>query len=395
MGPLSGIRVLDLSRILAGPYCSMILGDMGAEIIKVEIPGTGDDTRGYGPPFINGESAYFMSINRNKKSLTLDLKKPEAAEILSGLIMKSDVLLENFRVGTMEKLGFGSDRVMEMNKRMIFASISGFGSTGPAAKKPGYDLVIQGLGGLMSITGFPETGPAKVGTSICDIISGIMAAQGILLALYHREKSGEGQKVDISMLDSIISLLTYQAGIYFADGTVPGLSGNRHPTIAPYETFKTKNGLMNIAVGNDKIWKMFCECIQRPDLASDPVFEKNAGRVGNYSRLKPVIDSELSGKDTSEWMEIFEKSGVPAGRINSIKDVFEDGQVNSRGMVVDINHKKAGPIKLTGIPVKLSKTPGAVNLPPPVLGEHTEDVLKSVLGYSREKINELRSNKII
>ncbi|OIO32243.1 MAG: hypothetical protein AUJ18_05050 [Candidatus Hydrogenedentes bacterium CG1_02_42_14] len=395
MGALDGIKVLDLSRVLAGPYGTQILADHGAEVWKVEIPGKGDDTRAFGPPFQNGESAYFMSVNRNKRSITINMKSNDGIEIIKNLLLKADVLIENFRPGTLDKFGLDADSALKMNPRLIYCSVSGFGQTGPWSRKPGYDLAIQGMGGIMSLTGEPDGPPTKVGTSIADIISGIYAAQGILLALVARNKTGRGQKIDISMLDGQISLLTYQAGIYFAEGKSPMRKGNQHPTICPYETFKTKDGYLNLAVGNDKLWLSFCELINRPDLKSDERFTTNPKRVACRNILFPILSEIFSTRSTAEWITLLEKAGIPAGPIFTVEEVLEHEQTKAREMVVAMEHPKAGRIRLTGIPIKLSDTPGKIKTPPPVAGQHTEEILRNVLGYSKEKIEELRKSGAI
>ncbi|PIU47840.1 MAG: formyl-CoA transferase [Candidatus Hydrogenedentes bacterium CG07_land_8_20_14_0_80_42_17] len=395
MGALDGIKVLDLSRVLAGPYGTQILADHGAEVWKVEIPGKGDDTRAFGPPFQNGESAYFMSVNRNKRSITINMKSNDGIEIIKNLLLKADVLIENFRPGTLDKFGLDADSALKMNPRLIYCSVSGFGQTGPWSRKPGYDLAIQGMGGIMSLTGEPDGPPTKVGTSIADIISGIYAAQGILLALVARNKTGRGQKIDISMLDGQISLLTYQAGIYFAEGKSPMRKGNQHPTICPYETFKTKDGYLNLAVGNDKLWLSFCELINRPDLKSDERFTTNPKRVACRNILFPILSEIFSTRSTAEWISLLEKAGIPAGPIFTVEEVLEHEQTKAREMVVAMEHPKAGRIRLTGIPIKLSDTPGKIKTPPPVAGQHTEEILRNVLGYSKEKIEELRKSGAI
>ncbi|MBU2567661.1 MAG: CoA transferase, partial [Elusimicrobia bacterium] len=334
MKPLDGIKVLDLTRVLAGPFCTMILGDFGAEIIKIENPDGGDDTRSFGPPFIEGESAYFLSINRNKKSVTVNLKEQKGREIVYQLAAKSDVVIENFRPGTAEKLGLGYEQLTRLNERIIYCSVSGFGQTGPEKFRPGYDLVVQGMGGIMDLTGDPNQPPMKVGISQADLLSGIYAVQGILLALLAREKTGKGQKIDVSMLDGQVSLLTFQAGIYFTTGKTPKRKGNQHPTICPYETFETSDGYINIAIGNDKLWIQFCTLLNKisPDLfpaniSSDPKFAANPERVQNRNELFPIINKIISQKTTDAWLKIFDEKGIPAGPILSLDKVLNHPQV--------------------------------------------------------------------
>jgi crotonobetainyl-CoA:carnitine CoA-transferase CaiB-like acyl-CoA transferase len=393
--PLEGIRVLDFSRLIAGPYCTMLLGDMGAEVIKVEQPVKGDDSRAFGPPFMNGESVYFFSFNRNKKSITVNLKSEKGKEIIKELIKKSDVLVENFRPGYMEKIGLGFEDVRKLNPSLIYTSVSGYGHTGPDKFRPGYDVVAQGMGGLMSLTGDPDGPPYKVGTSIADIMGAINAFQGVLLALIARQRDGKGQSVDVSLLDGQVSLLTYQAGIYFSTGKSPTRKGNQHPTISPYETFKASDEYINIGVGNDKFWHVFCDLIGLEDIEYDQRFATNPKRVENRDELFPVIQKIIQGKKAEEWLEIFDKHNIPAGPILSVDKVLTHPQVLARDMVVEINHPKAGNIKLTGIPVKLSDTPGSVKLPPPLLGEHNEEIFSTILGYSKDEVKKLNEKGII
>lgn len=388
--PLDGIKVIDMTRVLAGPYCTMMLADMGAEVVKVERPGAGDDTRGYGPPFLNGESAYFMSVNRNKRSLTLNLKTPEAVEVLRQLILQADVLVENFRPGTMEDFGLGYEAVHALNPRLIFCSISGFGHTGPKADLPGYDLIIQGEGGTASLTGDPNGPPYKVGTSQADIVAGIMASQGILLALLARAQTGKGQKIDLGMLDCQVALLTYQAGIYFATGQSPSRMGNQHPTITPYETYRCQDGYLNLACGNDGMWRAFCKATGQTAWAADERFQTNANRVQNRHALSSLIEPIMLEKTTQEWLEILLAAGIPCGKIQSVGEICEDPQVHARDMVVKVEHPKAGTLRVTGVPIKLSDTPGAVTAPPPLLGEHTAQVLADWLHLSTTEIDGLR-----
>lgn len=394
MRPLDNIKVLDLSRILAGPYCSMILADMGAEVIKIEIPQKGDDTRAYGPPFVHGESAYFLSVNRNKKSLTVNLKAEEGKEVIRKLIMKSDVLLENFRRDYFQSLGFDYQTVHQLNPKLIYCSITGYGHTGPMADSPGYDLAVQGMSGLMSLTGDSNGPPFKMGTSIADILAGIYATQGILLALVARHRTGKGQKVDISLLDGQVSLLTYQAGIYFLTDKSPTRKGNQHPTICPYETFATKDRYINIACGNDKLWIQFCNLFDLKDLVNNPKFATNPKRVENHDELFAILQPILKQKTSDEWLKLFDQNGIPAGPILNVEEILNHPQIKARDMVKELPHTKGMNVKVTGIPVKLSDTPGSINTAPPSLGQHTDEVLGD-LGYSKEDIQKLKTNGVI
>ncbi|HUF38386.1 MAG TPA: CoA transferase [Anaerolineales bacterium] len=393
--PLSDLKVLDLSRVLAGPYCTMLMADMGADVVKIERQGAGDDTRGYGPPFINGESTYYLSVNRNKRSMTLDMKHPKGKEILGEMIDRADVLVENFRPGTLEKLGFGYEAARARNPRLVYCSISGYGHTGPSAGFPGYDLVVQGEGGIADLTGEPDGPPMKVGTSQADIVAGMNAFSGILLALLARGKTGEGQKIDIGLLDCQVSLLTYQAGIYFATGESPKRMGNRHPSIAPYETFQSSDGYVNLGCGNEAIWRRFCTAAGVPDLAEDPRFATNADRVAHRAALLEVMEPMMASRTTSEWVDLLRPGGIPAGPIHSVREVLEHPQTHARDMVIEIDHPLAGPIRLTGIPIKLSETPGEIHSPPPLLGQHTAEVLVQWLGLGPEEIKRLATSGVV
>jgi len=393
--PLVGIRVLDLTRILAGPYCTMMLGDMGAEIIKVENPDGGDDTRAWGPPFLNGVSTYFISINRNKKSVTLDLKKERGKALLASLIRASDVVVENFRPGTLEKLGFPWEEIHRLNPRAVFCSVSGFGQTGPRKSEPGFDVVIQGEGGVMSLTGEPDGPPAKVGASVADITAGMLAANGILLALFHRERTGEGQMVDVGMLDGQVALLTYHATGFFATGKVPPRRGNRHPSITPYETYKCRDGYFNLGVGNDSLWRRFCDAMSLTDIKQDPRFAVNADRVGHREALQAILDPFFAARDLQPTLAALRKAGVPCGPINTLDQVFAEPQVLAREMVVEVDVPQAGRTKVTGVPIKLSATPGAVRTPPPSLGQHTDEVLESVLKLDAVTRKKLRDEGVV
>ncbi|MGO9526282.1 MAG: CaiB/BaiF CoA transferase family protein [Verrucomicrobiia bacterium] len=394
MKPLDGIRVVDLSRILAGPYCSMLLSDFGAEIVKIENPDKGDDTRAYGPPFLDGESVYFLSINRGKKSLTLNLKTPEAREILTKLIRNSDVLVENFRKDFLSSIGFGYDEVAKLNPKIIYASVTGYGHTGPWADRPGYDLAVQGQGGIMSLTGDPNGSPYKTGTSLADITAGIYATLGILLALQARQRTGKGQKVDVSLLDGQVSFLTYQAGIYFGTGKSPTRKGNQHPTIVPYETFKARDRYLNLAVGNDRLWGQFCDLLGRQDLKTHEKFATNPKRVQNHDDLYPILQKIFAEKTAEEWLAFFEKNGIPCGAVFSVGEVLEHPQVRAREMVVERPHPKLKSVKMTGVPVKLSDTPGVAGDAPPLLGQHTGEVLRD-LGYDAKQCADFKKRGIV
>jgi crotonobetainyl-CoA:carnitine CoA-transferase CaiB-like acyl-CoA transferase len=394
MKPLDGIRVVDLSRILAGPYCSMLLSDFGADIVKIENPDKGDDTRAYGPPFLDGESVYFLSINRGKKSLTLNLKTPEAREILTKLIKNSDVLLENFRQDFLPSIGFGYDEVAKLNPKIIYASVTGYGHTGPWSNRPGYDLAIQGQSGIMSLTGDPNGAPYKTGTSLADITAGIYATLGILLALQARQRTGKGQKVDVSLLDGQVSFLTYQAGIYFGTGKSPNRKGNQHPTIVPYETFKASDRYFNLAVGNDRLWGQFCDLLERQDLKTHEKFATNPKRVENHEDLYPVLQKIFVEKTADEWLAFFEKNGIPCGPIYSVGEVLEHPQVRAREMVIERPHPKLKSVKMTGVPVKLSDTPGVAGNAPPLLGQDTLSVLRD-LGYTDEQFADFEKRGVV
>ncbi len=391
--PLRGIRVLDLTRVLAGPFCSMMLGDMGAEVIKVEEPGKGDDTRTW-PPFSGGESTYFMSVNRNKKSLTLNLKAPEGRRILRRLCRRADVLLENFRPGTMARLGLGYASLKRANPRLVYCAISGFGESGPEAGRPGYDLIVQGESGLMDLTGFPDGPPAKVGTSIADLVAGIEACHGVVLALYAREKTGKGQKVEVGMLDVTASLLTYQAGIYFGTGQRPTRRGNQHPSIVPYEVFKTADAYLTVGVANNSLWERFCQALDRPELAKDPRFDTEAKRVEARALLISLLDAIFRTRPAEEWLGRLDKAGVPAGRIKSVAEVCESAHLKERGMIVSLPHPKAGIVKVLGVPIRLEATPGGLTAPPPLLGQHTEEILTRLGGLTRAEVARLRQRGV-
>jgi formyl-CoA transferase/CoA:oxalate CoA-transferase len=376
--PLDGFTVVDLTRVLSGPYCTMLLADMGARVIKVEQPGKGDDTRAWGPPFINGESAYFLSINRNKESLTLDLKDPGARRVLDALLDRADVLVENFRPGTMERLGLGYDDMAAKRPRLVYCSISGFGQTGPRRSEAGYDAVVQAEGGLMSVTGNADGPPFRLGVAISDIASGMFAAQGITLALLARERTGRGQRVDVGMLDATAALLTYQAAIYFATGKAPQRLGNRHPTIVPYETLPAADGEFVVAVGNDEQWRKFCAVTDADVLADHERFATNRARVANYDELRPLLVERLRTRNRADWVQRLKAAGVPCGSVRDIAEVLEDVHLEARDMIQALEHSAAGAIRVLGVPIKLSETPGSVRTPPPTLGQHTDAILREL-----------------
>jgi crotonobetainyl-CoA:carnitine CoA-transferase CaiB-like acyl-CoA transferase len=392
MPPLDGTTVLDLTRVLSGPYCTMLLADMGARVIKVEQPGKGDDTRAWGPPFLEGESAYFLSINRNKESVTLDFKKPEGRAVLDGLIARSDVLVENFRPGTLTKIGLDYQSLRAQHPRLVYCSISGFGHTGPRSKEPGYDAVMQAEGGLMSITGAADGAPYRLGVAIADIVSGMFAAYGVAVALLARERTGRGQEVDMAMLDAVTALLTYQAGNFFASGKVPARLGNRHPSIVPYETFAASDGDFVLAVGNDDQWRRFCAVAGLPEQER---FATNRQRVTAYEEFRPFVADRLRTQPRQHWIDRLTTAGVPCGSVRNFAELFADPQLAAREMIAELEHSTIGPLKMLGVPVKLSDTPGSVRTPPPLLGQHTDAVLSRDLGYSADAIAGLRRQNVI
>jgi crotonobetainyl-CoA:carnitine CoA-transferase CaiB-like acyl-CoA transferase len=394
-GPLAGTTVLDLTRVLSGPYCTMLLADMGARVIKVEQPGKGDDTRAWGPPFVAGESAYFLSINRNKESVTLDFKQPAGRALLDRLIGRADVLVENFRPGAMGRLGLDYDALSKHHTALVYASISGFGQHGPKRDRPGYDAVVQAEGGLMSVTGAADGPPYRLGVAIADLVAGLLAAQGITLALLARHRTGRGQHVDISMLDGVAALLSYQAGIFFATGEAPSRMGNRHPTIVPYETFEASDGEFVLAVGNDAQFRRFCQVARLDAMAADERFATNPGRVGNYAALRVQLAAALRRRSRAEWIEALTAAGVPCGSVRDVREVLTDPHLEARRMVEAVEHASAGMLHVLGVPIKLSETPGCVRTAPPTLGQHTARVLHEDLGVPDAEIDALRRANVI
>ncbi len=387
-GALAGLRVLDLSRILAGPYCSMVLSDYGAEIIKVERPGTGDGTRQWGPPWVDTESAYFLSVNRNKKSVTLDLKQPVGQELVRRLAGRSDILIENFKPGTAQRLGLGYSQLARDNPGLIYCSISGYGQTGPYRDRPGYDSVIQAQGGIMSVTGPSDGEPHKVGVAIVDISAGLFAATAILAAVHSRTKTGAGQHIDVALLDSQVAWLANVAQNYLATGDPPLRYGNAHPNIVPYETFPTADGQLALAVGNDGQYERFCQAVGRPDLWADERFRTNHGRVTHRRVLVAELCRLFAKKTTAQWLEILLAATIPASAINDVPSLLTDPQVRAREMVQSVDHATLGKIDLIGPVAKFSATPAKVRSAPPTLGADTQAILSEILGCTREELEE-------
>jgi formyl-CoA transferase len=394
-GPLDGVRVLDLTRVVAGPYCSMFLGDLGAEVVKVEQPGTGDDTRGWGPPFAGGESAYYLCINRNKKSLALDLKSPRAVELLRELAKVADVIIENFRPGTMERLGLSEKELRQLNPRLIYASLTGFGADGPMSDWPGYDLIVQAWGGLMSITGTPDGEPVKVGVAIIDLVAGLMLGKAITAALFAREKIGVGQRIDTSLLEAEVASLINVGSNYLIGGKIPTRWGNAHPNIVPYQNFKTADGYLVIGVASEVIWKRFCQAIGRAELTDDARFANNSKRVENRTALIALLSEVFLQRNNETWFKSLTEAEVPCAPVQTVDQVFQAPQVLHRDMLLEVEHPTAGTVRMAGIPVKFSVTPASVRLPPPLLGEHNGEILKSWLGMSANTIDQLKRENVI
>lgn len=393
MRPLDALTVLDFSRVLAGPYCTMQLADLGARVIKIEQPGRGDDTRAWGPPFVGGESAYFLSVNRNKESLALDLKHERARPILQRLLARADILVENFRPGTMARFGLDYESVAPQHPRLIYCSISGFGQTGPRRLEAGYDAMMQAEGGLMSLTGAADGPPFRLGVAIGDIATGMFAVQGILAALLARGRTSRGQRVDIAMLDAVTALLSYQAAGAFA-GATPVRMGNRHPSIAPYDTFSTADGEFVLSVGNDDQFRRLAAVLRRPGLAGDPRFLTNADRVVNYAALRAELTAALADWTRADLLTALTEAGVPSGAVRTVTEALADPQVAARGMIVPLEHATAGPIRVLGTPLKLSETPAEIRTPPPALGQHTAAILEHDAGLSAAEIQALAAEKV-
>jgi crotonobetainyl-CoA:carnitine CoA-transferase CaiB-like acyl-CoA transferase len=394
-GALEGLRVLDLTRILAGPLCTMMLGDMGADVIKVEPPGTGDDTRTWGPPFIEGEAAYFLGLNRNKRSITLNMAVKPGQEILAKLIGQCDVLVENFKLGTLERWGFGNDWLEANAPRVIRCSISGYGSTGPKAGLPGYDFILQAESGLMSICGDADGDPMKYGVAIVDVCTGMLACNSILAALQARATTGKGQHVEVSLFESSLAMLVNVASNYLATGRDARRFGNGHPNVVPYTVFPVADGMIAVAVGNDAQFAKFAALLGKPEWASDPRYTRNAERVANRESLEAGIADVLKTDTAQAWIERLKQAGIPCGRINSVAQALSEPHAAAREMVRNVQHPTAGELKLVGIPFRFSDTPASIRRPPPTLGQHTEQVLRDMLGFSDRRIDELRTQKVI
>ena len=388
-GALDGIRVLDLTRALAGPYCTLMLGDHGADIIKVEMPGTGDETREWAPPSIKGVSAYYLSINRNKRSVTLDLKNPDGKRVLERLIEKCDVVVENFSPGTLARLGFPDERVRAINPRAVLCHISGFGQDGPGRAWPAYDLIVQGMGGIMSLTGEPGSEPVMVGVPQADIVAGMFAAFAIAAALHARGRTGEGQVIDATMIGGQVALLSRQAARYFADGTVPRPEGNVHASIVPYQTFRASDGHINVGVANNALFERFCRALDLDELLEDERFTDNPKRVAHRREIVPIIERRMKTLTKAEVVRRLREANVPVGPINALDEVFADPVVRHLGLIAEVDHPTAGRVRAPGIPVRLSGTPPSVRRHPPELGEHTDEILRE-LGYAKEEIAALR-----
>ena len=391
---LEGVRILDLTRVLAGPYASMVLADLGAEVIKVELPSSGDESRGFGP-FQNGESAYFTSVNRGKKSVTIDLRQERGRDLALGLAERCDVLVENFRPGSMDRFGLGYETVHAKYPQLVYASISGFGQTGPYAQRPAYDVLIQAMGGLASITGEPNSPPVRVGSSIADLSAALFGAVGILAALQRASRTGEGQQIDISMLDCQVALLENALARYAVSGEVPQPLGSRHPAITPFQFFAVSDGHIVLAAGNDGLWRKLCTALDLLDLIEDSRFADNALRTENHAALEPLLAEVLADKTVAEWCEVLVQAGVPSGPLCDVGEVFNDEQIAAREMIVEIDHPIAGRQAMPNSPLKFSQTPIQLQRPAPLLGQHTEEVLRDMLDLGTDEITGLRADGVI
>ncbi len=383
--PLDNIVVLDLSRVLAGPYCTMMLADHGANIYKIEPPKVGDDSRAFGP-FVGKESAYFMSLNRNKRSMVLNFKEEKHIELFKEMVKKADVVVENYRPGTMEKFGLGYDVLKEINPKIIYAACSGFGHSGPYMLKPAYDIIVQAMGGIMSITGEEGGKPVRVGASVGDVIAGIFTAYGVMTALFDRERTGKGQKVDVSMLDCQVAVLENAIARYLTSGAVPEPIGNRHPSITPFASFTAQDGHIIVGAGNDRLWTNLCKVLNREDLLTNPKFVDNSNRTANFRELHAILDEIMSHKTIQEWLDLLEKQGIPCAPINTVDKIVKDPQIQQREMIVEVEHPVAGNLKMPGVPVKMSNASKFTFQPAPLLGQHTNELLQEMFGWDEETI---------
>ena len=392
---LDGIRVVDLTRVLAGPYCTMMLGDLGADVVKVEAPGRGDDTRHWGPPFTeSGESAYFLSANRNKRSMTLNLKHEKGLEILKRLIQQGDILVDNFRVGTLERFGIDEDTLRSLRPDIVYCTVTGYGYEGPYKERPGYDFIAQALGGFMSVTGPVDGDPTRAGVAIADLAAGMFACNAILASLFGRERTGEGQRIDISLLDSMVALMSYVASNHLVSGEVPERYGNAHPNIVPYQSFKAKDIYFAFAAGNDQQWARFCEAVDRSEWAEDDRFATNAARLEHRDQVVDMLGDLFATREAQHWLALCERIGIAAAPINTIDRVFEHPQVKARNMKNHAPHPKDGQVPLVGSPLNIPTSPTRVRRAPPTLGQHTDEILNE-LGYSQDEIEDLRGGGAI
>ncbi len=394
MKPLKGLVVLDLSRVLAGPYTAMMLADYGANVIKIEPPEVGDDSRAFGP-FVGKESAYYMSLNRNKRSMTLNLKEQAAKDLFKEMVKKADIVLENYRPGTMEKFGLGYDELKKINPKLIYAACSGFGHTGPYMLKPAYDIIVQAMGGIMSITGAEDGEPTRVGASVGDIIAGLFTTIGVMMALHHRDATGEGQKVDVAMLDCQVAVLENAISRYFVSGVVPKPLGNRHPSITPFESFTASDGHVIVGAGNDRLWEKLCNLLGHTDLIADERFNSNLNRTKNAKALKVILDESFKAKTIDAWLSELEAAGIPCAPINTVDKIVNDPQIKAREMIVELEHPVAGALHVPGVPIKLSATPGSVDTPAPLLGQHTAEILHEILGLSEAEVKALYEKNVL
>ena len=400
-GLLDGIRVIDLTRVLAGPYCTMILGDLGADVIKIEAPGRGDDTRHWGPPFTDapdgqqGESAYFLSANRNKRSMTLNLKSEKGITILKDLIREGDVLVENFRTGTLEKWGLDYDMLQEIRPGLIYCTITGYGYSGPMADRPGYDFMVQALGGFMSVTGPADGDPTRAGIAIADLATGIFASNAILAALFARERTGQGQRIDMSLLDSQVALMPYVASNYLVSGELPNRYGNGHPNIVPYQEFKAHDQYFAFACGNDNQWQKFCRAVEQEAWINDERFVTNSARLANRETVVAMLNELFSNKDAADWMALCDEIGIPSAPINNIAQVFAHEQVKARNTQLEVPHPTAGTVPLVNSPLKIPTNPTRVRYPPPTLGQHTDELLRALLEMSEAEIAGLHRERVL